>query len=485
VRGDWIEVGTVAEADVIDLGELSDDLPRPISRRRLPRLGSAQRRVLAAIVLVAAAFAQQGSAVGARPPLGPPLWTMQISFRPMITPDALIVRAVNADHFSARDRTTGRELWTLGTNGLSPYSVDQYRAGGPMVASLEPELADTTSAPVEVIEPVHGRVLATAHGGLVGFGAGGDVAVLIDSGDAVCPPGTVIPPPPDNSDVTPNGPVPPTCTRVSAIDGRTGRTLWQRDSGLGGDVQFERVDDEGLLRSVTVELADGSFTVYDPATGGELWQGSTAPRIMAAIKASGGQSITSNGRQVLMYADGGQYVAEAYAPGESTPRWHRVLSSVSAAANNATGGLACGRYVCLYAGGGMVMVDVATGALVLRTPYIPSRLVGPDTVLLIDVSDQSNQETLTLIDLRTGQRTGPLTIDDSIYWPHAGPRLLGQRQVGAQRTLFVGDASGRFDALGRIAGSSPNPDDSQCIADGDTLACADANGHLRVWRLPV
>lgn len=456
---------TAPEPELIELGELASDAPEPSSRTWRPRVTATQRRLLAVLILAAVALIPRGSALASTSPLGDPLWTMKVGFTPQLTPDLVVVRDGKGG-FSALDRNTGRLRFRFlsGSMGM----VTQWRSAGPLAVAMQGEL-DGDQLQVAMVDPVSGRTISVAPGSVVGATRGGDVFLLDASVPADCPVGA--PPRPGNRIVSVE------CEQISAIDGHTGARLWQRLVAPGDLAQYDYDAVTGLISTVSIVDSRGGFALYDAATGAELWHGTIPTAIEEALNSVGGAVVVTPDRIVYAYPEGDVVRVTSYARGKATAEWSELLDGAAPVS-----GITCERFLCFYGDQGTLLLDQRTGAPALDRPDGQLEFLGFDTVAETSLVDQ--QETTTLFDLRTGRATSRLPIEQYLSWPEGGGRILGLRRVGKAQTLYLSWADGRSEALGRIPGSTPDPDSAQCSADGDVLACLDLSGMLRVWRLP-
>lgn len=470
-----VAVVTAPGSDIIDLGELTPESVSSKSGRRLPPIGATQRHLLIALILAALAVIPRGSVRGPAPLLGSPLWTMQVALPPAVLPDAVMAQPVNAGYLAAFDRRTGRELWRFDQPDPLPQQVTQLLPGGPMVAYFDDP--DPNRLRSELVEPTRGRVLTTISGDLAGFAGDGSVVIFVElhtGGGCNLAPGL----PPDPNAAPPRAGGGPPCQSVAGYDGRTGQRLWGFDTGANTSLTFERDLGDSLISSFSVTTTDGVFAVYDPVSGAVLWQGRTPPAIDASMQNRGGASILIRDRQFLVYfrADG-TIVAEAYPRGAGTPVWRHEF----AGATQINGGVSCGQYLCLFIADQLALLDIATGQQRASLGFDPSRFVTADTVLVMIPAGPN--EAAVLWNLRTGRSTGQLPLDRIVASADLG-RVLGLRRVGSGYTLYRVDPAGQLTALGHLAGSTTNPEDSQCLAQGDALACINSLNLMRVWRVP-
>jgi hypothetical protein len=169
------------------------------------------------------------------------------------------------------------------------------------------------------------------------------------------------------------------------------------------------------------------------------------------------------------------------------PTLDRIGSvSVPAPAQNVSGGREfyvgdCGSVLCLHVD--LVttqFIDVSAGSV---TPPVKAEVVSwlGDGVFLAFSSDRNRsvREMDVLIVDRTGRIVTEFPHHSLLSWDGSGRRALLSEE-GPDRTGFrIIDEQGHQRSIGSVPGTNLT-----CGARAEILACANAAGELRVWRLP-
>jgi len=451
----------------IDLGDLSlsnglVDRARavaPQSRsggawtRRRQRLLAALLVPLCLAVLVAASVADQQ--------LGAPLWTAQVSLVGFsLGADSVYISEPGARSMAALEAGTGRVRWRLALDEPLVEAVD-LGGGDVAVITRTPGPNDETGRQntITSVDPT-GQVLAIHHGALLGpLEPGGLALIVMSTSWPVCA---------DEPDA---------CVDLVAFDPRSGRTVW-RIGPLRWGQWFTDVDRDGHITTIATTGPAGAVMLRDPFTGaiattismpGLLDHG--APRVFAgtlvAVNQSAGR-VELTGRRLDSPKDGWRLTLEVPGPVGEYNRFFYLDS--------------CGDLLCVHIGRLTSVVDPRRGTVRFEAPYDVVARLGGGQFLAVPLRDPVSSgpfdHTVYVLDASDGTVRNTLTDAFGLPWAGGGGRVLLQRQ-GRFTEVVLLDADGAVSHLGDIEGTELN-----CLARGVVLACSDAGGRLRAWRLP-
>lgn len=452
---------TVATSEIIDLGVLPENATDPIGPRFSPRM---RRTLLAAATTMVCLLALVGSTATERG-LTAPLWTGPVTLNGyQLGGDVLFSTSVDGHAITARDLRTGEQLWQHEVSDVPENTVD---LGGGITAILTRELDATRGLPrgsTTFVRTRTGEEIGQIEGS-VGAASVGGLPILIYSTRDDCPSTEMM------------------CVTLSG---------WNAEGGRREVWRTELPPDVYALESFRGDLVDGLVTVAPDGTVElrDLASGSVLTSVALPELTVGGQlSLLTGVLVTAVRVGGGDTVAlTGYERPSLTRIWSTEVSSVVVSEREYARGMwlgACGADVCLHGDDrGAWLIDPTTGTVKGRTALELVNRLG-NGVFLARVPDsdpigREPRESLDGIILDASMQVlAPLPVRDQVWWRDSDERALFTR-TGPDRTGFLDvDPSGQQRLLGSVPGT-----DLTCEARGRYLACADAGGTLRVWRLP-
>jgi hypothetical protein len=443
---------------IIDLGvmgepeEVHGDPQMPVRLRR---------GLVAAAVVVVCLFAAAGSA-RVRLGLTDPLWTGEVSLAGFtFGSDSLYLAESSGKVVVGRDLRTGKQRWSLDVTDYPEVTTD---VGSGLAAVVSRQLAEpATGSPtftITFIRESTGAPIARTAGSLYQRSADGLPAVVFSDrrvGEGCTTRET-------------------NCLDIIGWNLDTAAVAW-RLSLPPGSLAIPSVSDGGM--DGLVDMADdGTLRLRELSSGAVV--GTT---VLSAAEHAHGQVVPMRDALVTARRESNAIVVTAY----RRPTLDRIGSvSVPAPAQNVSGSGEfyvgdCGSVLCLHVD--LVttqFIDVSTGSV---TPPVKAEVVSRlgDGVFLAFSSDrtQSMREMDVLIVDPAGRIITEFPHHSLLSWDGSGGRALLSEE-GPDRTGFrTIDRHGHQRSIGSVPGTNLT-----CAARAEILACANAAGELRVWRLP-
>ena len=454
----------IPDAPVIELGVPGADE----NRNQRVRVG---RRPLLIAVVVLCLLALAASAPG-RPVLGDPLWTGSVSLNGFtLGPDSLYVAQPDGKAVAALDLRTGRRRWTRDIVGL-PQSVSYVGGGVAVVMTRPPSSDDSSDDPgrpqltITLVRDGTGEQIAQTTG--ESFLRSADGRLLLVFSQRL-------------GDPTQCGAPDANCMDITAWDLGSGVMAWGLN--LGPDTGYVLSYLDSRVEALAEVDNDGAIRLRDLATGAVTGTMS----LSRELPVSGDQ--VGLVRDLFLTARRGTdgITLTAYRRPSLSRDWSVVVPDFTPMDDQGDGIVflwQCGPEPCVTVnGGGTWIINQATGAVGSRITIDVFARLGGGVFLgtqLHQLSARTGQPTNGLIVSPDGRTLGEVMVGAVVDWFDGGDRVLVTQQGRARTGFVVIDEAGTARTIGSVPGVGLT-----CSARASILACSDAAGKLRVWRLPV
>jgi outer membrane protein assembly factor BamB len=454
---------TGPEAPVIELGvgdadDRSDGASAAPVRQR--------RQVFLAVAALLCLLALTGS-IREMPGLDAPLWTGSVSLNGVtLGPSNLYMWRLDGKAVIAVDLLTGRPRWSRDITDLPDSIMDL--GNGVVVVSTRQLSTDGTGpqgGPIELLRADTGELIAQTVGDY--YQPTADGRLLFVSAQRHGNPDSCA------SNET-------NCADLTAWNVQAGTAVWRLSLPANSGYVFDGQSD------ALVEVdADGTLRVHDLATGAV----SGTMTLSAEVMSAGGQIGLLRDSVVIAQHGPGGITVTAYGRPSLNRIWSVVVPDFTAINDQGAGYVylgACGTDLCLTVTGGSTwVINEATGAVNKPIALQVVQRLGNGMFLASPATSQSISDSPGgpvegLVVDANGRTHATVMANAVVDWSDSGDRALLVQQ-GPQRTGFqLVDGGGTVRPLGSVPGA-----DLTCRARADIVACADARGTLRVWRLPL
>jgi hypothetical protein len=439
-------------AVVIDLGEIGrDDL---VAWSWRPRLEARQRLLLVAATALILVWAT-GSVPGI-PQLTDPIWSSRAaSFGFLFGPGTAYVVDPDGRSVSGLDPATGAQRWRVRLDAPAQGLVEVR----PGVVALQlgprddaPATGQMGDLAVELIGP-GGRVVAHVPGQLWNTFADGGLLVLQEG------PGC------DTGD----------CTQLSRVDPDTGAIAWSLPAQAHAYVPLQTCQDR------TFAVANGDTVEIRSLATAEVLARVHVLDIDNGLLQTGvlydDELITAE-----LVKDG--LVVNANPVGTGARAWSVTLPQ-GVTPNGVSAGLftaSCSGLLSAQLADSTVVIDRHGGAVRAQVQgdlFVVPAIGGPTGILLALSGPSARAARNVVLVFGPTDRAAVYPDTAILPWDGAGGRAMLTHEQNGRTGFTAIDASGRPSALGAVDGT-----DLTCRARADLLACRDAGGVVRVWRLP-
>jgi hypothetical protein len=455
-----------ADASVIDLGVPGTE--DQVRGRWLPR--QLRRRLLIAFVTLGCLLTVAASARGGSG-LNKPLWTGSVSLNGFtVGANGLYRWSVDGKAVTAFDLSTGRPRWSRDLTEL-PDSIVDLGNGIVLVVTrpLSSVGAGWPGVTITLVREASGERIAQTTGDYYAPSADGRLLLVYSRRLAD----------PDSCGATDAN-----CQDITAWDVHAGAVAWTLHLPPGADFLPSFVD--GGVEALAEIGADGTVRVRELSTGAVV--GSVT--VSAGLSRSGGQIGLVNGAVLTAQRGPGGITVTGYRLPSLARSWSVTIADFTPITDQGGGELYLGNCppdACMEVNGaGFWVINPSTGSVTNAFNFQVFQRLGGGAFLAAPTRPESSVDGMPgrysgLVlgpDGRILSRLGAVT--GMVDWSDSGGRAMVTRE-GPERTDFqVIDDRGHVRTLDSVPGIGLT-----CHAHGDVLACSNAGGGLRVWRLPL